>query len=113
MAEEVATREGADFIVTGESLGQVASQTLDNLVVLSRAVEIPVIRPLIGFDKQDTVEIARKIGTFDISSMRSESCPYVPRRPSTKAKPEEVESEEGKVDVAAHVAYALSKLYKN
>jgi tRNA uracil 4-sulfurtransferase len=97
VAEGIAGKEAADFIITGESLGQVASQTLDNLTVLGAASRIPVIRPLIGFDKEDTIKIARDIGTFELSSMKSGGCPFVPALPSTKARADEVLKEEGKI----------------
>ena len=72
---------GARAIVTGDSLGQVASQTLDNLMIISRASDLPILRPLIGLDKEEIVRIAKEIGTFDISIEPEESCPFVPRYP--------------------------------
>ncbi len=85
IAEKVAEEVGAKGIVNGESLGQVASQTLDNLVVLSDAAAIPVYRPLIGFDKADTIMLAREIGTYEESTSRATGCMAVPKGPSTKA----------------------------
>lgn len=85
MAEEYSRSVGAKGIVTGESIGQVASQTLDNILVLNDAVEIPVFRPLIGFDKEETICIARDIGTFIPSTAQASSCRAVPQKPSTKA----------------------------
>ncbi|HVP94948.1 MAG TPA: tRNA uracil 4-sulfurtransferase ThiI [Methanoregulaceae archaeon] len=85
LAVEFARMHGAKGIVTGESLGQVASQTLDNLIVLDDAAELPVYRPLIGFDKEDTIRIARKLGTFQISISKAKGCGAVPKGPSTKA----------------------------
>jgi thiamine biosynthesis protein ThiI len=77
---------GAKGIVTGESLGQVASQTLDNLLVLTDAAcEIPVYRPLIGYDKEEAIRIARDIGTFPESISHASGCLAVPKGPSTKA----------------------------
>jgi len=93
-ANEVAKEYKAQFLVTGESLGQVASQTIENLSVLDKASGLPVLRPLIGFDKQQIIEIAKKIGTFDTSIMKSPACAYAPKRPVTKAKLSEVEKEE-------------------
>ncbi|ASJ07498.1 7-cyano-7-deazaguanine synthase [Thermococcus pacificus] len=72
---------GARAIVTGDSLGQVASQTLDNLVIISSASDLPILRPLIGMDKEEIVRIAREIGTFDVSIEPEEPCPFVPRHP--------------------------------
>lgn len=85
IAESVANELGVKGIVTGESLGQVASQTLDNLYVLDNAVTIPIYRPLIGFDKVDAERIAREIGTFQPSTMPAGGCRAVPHKPSTKA----------------------------
>lgn len=87
VATAFAREHGARGIVTGESLGQVASQTLDNLVVLTDAAsEIPIHRPLIGYDKEDAIRIAREIGTFKESISKASGCKAVPVGPSTKAK---------------------------
>ncbi|CAD5244633.1 adenine nucleotide alpha hydrolase family protein [Thermococcus camini] len=72
---------GAMAIVTGDSLGQVASQTLDNLMIISTASDLPILRPLIGMDKEDIVRIAKEVGTFEISIQPEEPCPFVPRYP--------------------------------
>lgn len=90
IAELVATSCGAAGIVTGESIGQVASQTLDNLIVLNDAATIPVHRPLIGFDKEEIVRLAQKIGTFVPSITRTTGCKAVPKGPSTKADLEKI-----------------------
>ncbi len=88
IAEEVAREMQAGGIVTGESMGQVASQTLDNLMVLNRVSGIPIYRPLIGFDKSEIVNQARKIGTYEASIMPvSSCCCAVPTRPATSADP--------------------------
>lgn len=98
VATAYANRVGAKGIVTGESIGQVASQTLDNLVVLTDAAEIPIYRPLIGFDKEDTIQIARQIGTFSESTSSASGCKAVPTGPSTKAKLETIKEIEGKLE---------------
>ena len=72
---------GAKAIITGDSLGQVASQTLDNLLIISTASDLPILRPLIGLDKEEIVRIAKEIGTFEISIEPEEPCPFVPRYP--------------------------------
>ncbi|ACJ16494.1 ThiI-related protein [Thermococcus onnurineus NA1] len=72
---------GAKAIVTGDSLGQVASQTLDNLLIISQASDLPILRPLIGRDKEEIVKIAKEIGTFEISIEPEEPCPFVPKYP--------------------------------
>jgi thiamine biosynthesis protein ThiI len=93
-----ANRIGAKGIVTGESLGQVASQTLDNLVVLTDAATIPIYRPLIGFDKEETIRISRDIGTFDQSVSPASGCKAVPTGPSTKAKLEIIQDIESRLE---------------
>jgi thiamine biosynthesis protein ThiI len=85
IAAAVAREEGAKGITTGESLGQVASQTLDNLLVLDDAATMPVYRPLIGLDKDEIIRTARTIGTFRPSTGIVEGCRAVPRKPSTSA----------------------------
>ncbi|MGB8309451.1 MAG: tRNA 4-thiouridine(8) synthase ThiI, partial [Methanoregula sp.] len=90
IAQAVAQEMGAKGIVNGESLGQVASQTLDNLVVLSDAADIPVYRPLIGFDKADAIAMAREIGTYEESTSKANGCKAVPKGPSTKAHLDEI-----------------------
>ncbi len=92
VATAFALKKVAKGVVTGESLGQVASQTLDNLAVLTNATtDIPVYRPLIGFDKEDTIRIARKIGTFSESISHASGCKAVPNGPSTAAKLEMIQ----------------------
>ncbi len=88
VAERIAHVEGAKAIVTGESLGQVASQTLENIMAVNEAVKIPVFRPLIGSDKQEIIARAQEIGTFDISTEAAPDCCtlFMPRRPETHAK---------------------------
>lgn len=80
-ATEIAKKNEAWAIITGDSLGQVASQTLDNLVIISLATDLPILRPLIGFDKEEVVKVAKEIGTFDISIEPEGGCPFVPKHP--------------------------------
>jgi thiamine biosynthesis protein ThiI len=98
-AEAIAKKEHADAIVMGDSLGQVASQTLQNIRVVEQAVSVPILRPLIGFDKEDTIQIARKIGTFDLSIAPADGCSAVPIKPSTQARLEQILTEEQKINV--------------
>lgn len=88
VAERIAQIEGAKAIVTGESLGQVASQTLENIMAVNEVVDIPVFRPLIGSDKQEIIERAQSIGTFDISTQSAPDCCtlFMPKRPETHAR---------------------------
>ncbi|ASJ02601.1 hypothetical protein A3L09_04665 [Thermococcus profundus] len=76
---------GAQALIMGDSLGQVASQTLDNLLVVSSVSDLPILRPLIGFDKEEIVGIAKAIGTFEISSRREPPCPFTPKYPVVRA----------------------------
>ena len=89
-AEEVAYEHHAQAIVMGDSLGQVASQTLDNLEVISHGITKPILRPLIGMDKTEITALARQIGTFDVSTRTATGCAYLPDRPLTKGAVEEL-----------------------
>ena len=88
VAERVAALEGAKALVTGESLGQVASQTLENIAATNEVVSLPILRPLIGSDKTEIIERSRRIGTYDISCQDSPDCCtlFMPRRPETHAR---------------------------
>jgi len=99
-AEILARREGADFALTGGSLGQVASQTLKNLRAEEEAVDIPIVRPLIGMDKDDIVGLAREIGTFDISILPGTCCGMVPEHPVTRASLEDISENEGNLPLS-------------
>lgn len=98
-AEKIAKKEGAEAIVMGDSLGQVASQTLQNIRTIEQAVKNPVLRPLIGLDKEDVVKIAKEIGTYDLSILPSDGCNAVPNKPSTRARLEQILDEESKLNV--------------
>lgn len=90
LASVLAKREGIDALVTGESLGQVASQTSDNIKAQEPAASIPVLRPLIGLDKLEIIEVAQRIGTFELSTSKGEGCRMSPDRPATKARLEQL-----------------------
>ncbi len=96
VAEQLALKEKAGALVTGESLGQVASQTLENIRAMDAAVELPVFRPLIGTDKLEIIEAAETLQTFEISSQDAPDCCtlFMPRSPETHAKLEDVEAAE-------------------
>lgn len=96
VAEALARIEGAKALVTGESLGQVASQTLDNILATNAAVSLPVFRPLIGSDKLEIIERAQELGTYEISSQDAPDCCtlFMPRSPETHAKLSDVEAAE-------------------
>jgi len=92
IANAIAQREQAKVLYTGEALGQVASQTLENIAVVEEASEIPVLRPLIGFDKQEIINMAKTIETYETSILPHEDCCtlYVPKHPATKARIDDV-----------------------
>jgi len=97
-AEAVARERGAVAIVTGEAVGQVSSQTLQNLAVISRATGLLLLRPLAGMNKDEIIALARRIGTFETSKVVGEYCDLVPRRPATAATLEAVAAEEARLD---------------
>ncbi|WKY43452.1 tRNA uracil 4-sulfurtransferase ThiI [Eubacteriaceae bacterium ES2] len=96
IAEMIAEKEGAKSLITGESLGQVASQTMEGLGATNAVATIPVFRPLIGFDKTEIVEIAQRIGTFETSILPYEDCCtiFVPKHPETRPKVSAIEKSE-------------------
>ncbi len=98
-AERLAQQRGYPVIVTGESIGQVSSQTLANLVVATQAVEIPIFRPLLTYDKQEIIDLSRHVGTYDLSAKLLEYCQMVPKHPVTRATAERVLQAEAGLDV--------------
>ena len=113
IAERVAKEHGCQALITGESLGQVASQTMQALGVTDSAVNLPVFRPCIGMDKEEIVTIARKIGTFETSIQPYEDCctVFTPKHPRTKPELEKVLVQENKLDFAALVEEAMGTVY--
>lgn len=111
VAERVAEREGARALLTGESLGQVASQTLRNIRTESQALSIPILRPLIGLDKLEIEDIAKSIGTYDISILPGMCCSIVPKKPSTYSRLGNVLEEEGKVEIEKLVEGSLDGMW--
>ena len=106
VAEEIARLEGADAVVTGECIGEQASQTLRNIRVESTALrEFPVIRPLAGMDKTEIVRMAKRIGTYEISTRPATCCSVPPKRPAIRADLSEVLEAEENVDVASLVKW--------
>jgi thiamine biosynthesis protein ThiI len=112
IAEAVAATIGAPALVTGESLGQVASQTLSNLTVTEEATTLPVLRPLIGMDKAEISAQAQHIGTFEISIQPDQDCCqlFVPRHPATRSTLGDIHAAEGVLDIPAMVRLALGNL---
>lgn len=113
LADRCAEQYGAQALITGESVGQVASQTMQALAVTDICANRPVFRPCIGLDKEEIIEIARKIGTFETSTLPYEDCctVFTPRHPRTKPELEKVLREEAKVDFASLCDEAYATMY--
>ncbi len=109
IAEQLARRSHALALVTGDSLGQVSSQTLQNMVAVGDAVKMPVFRPLVGTDKLEILALARKIGTYDISSEPFHDCcpAFMPKVPALYARPKELAAAESRLDIGALVHRAV------
>ena len=109
IAEEILKKEGAKGFVTGDSLGQVASQTLDNLEVLYDAAKHPILTPLLGMDKVDIINIAKEIETFETSILPySDCCSFlIAKHPETRAKLEQIKEMESKLDLQKLVKETL------
>jgi thiamine biosynthesis protein ThiI len=114
IAELIALKHGCAAIVTGDNLGQVASQTVEALAVVEECVSLPVLRPLIAFDKLQIIDSARKIGTFDTSILPYEDCcsVFTPRHPKTKPKLPEVLKAESRLDISALVDDAVNGIIR-
>lgn len=110
IAEQIAVKNGAMMLITGEDLGQVASQTAEALVVTDSVVSMPVMRPLIAMDKVDIMDKAREIGTYDISIQPYEDCctVFLPKHPVTKPKKDRIEKSESALDVDRLVKNAVA-----
>ncbi len=114
IAQQIAAAAKAECLVTGESLGQVASQTLGNLRTIEEVAEIPILRPLIGDDKAEIMELAERIGTFEISTLPHDDCCslFVPKHPATNASLEAVQEAEAALDINALVKLAVESVEK-
>ncbi len=111
IAAELAKKVGAAVLVSGESLGQVASQTLENMMVIQTATTMPILRPLVGMDKNEIIVEARKLGTFETSILPDEDCCtlFTPPHPETHARMKEVEESESRLEVDRMVNDALAQ----
>lgn len=110
VAERIAEKEGCSYLVTGENLGQVASQTMDNMKVVTEAVNIPILRPVLCSDKNEIKEMAAKIGTYDVSVMPGMCCSHVPDHPATKARIDRILKEEAKLNIQDMIAKSIEDL---
>jgi thiamine biosynthesis protein ThiI len=109
VTEELALRQKSKAIVTGESCGQVSSQTLDNMAAIGAVVKMQVLRPLVGFNKEEIIDVARGLGTFSTSILPDQDCCslFVPRHPETHAELETVAQLESVLPVDELVQQAL------
>jgi len=109
IAERIAEADGCKALVTGESLGQVASQTLDSLGATDSAVDMLVLRPLIGLDKLEITSLAERFGTFETSILPYEDCctVFVPKHPVTRPRMETIRDAEAALDVEGMISAAL------
>ncbi len=111
IAEHIARQQSALAIYTGESVGQVASQTLESMYTINEVTKMPVLRPLVGFDKEDIMELAKKIGTYDVSIRPYEDCctVFLPAYPKIRPRLEEAQAQEARLDVEGLIKEALEK----
>ncbi len=111
IAEAIAHKQGCDALVTGESLGQVASQTLENIRTIDAVAALPVLRPLVGCDKQEIIAEAERLGTYEISVQPDQDCCslFVPAHPVTKATPARASDAEAELDIDALVKDAVDR----
>ncbi len=110
IAEKLAQKENAEYIVSGESLGEKASQTPINMNVIEKPLkDIIVLRPLIGFEKLEVEEIAKEIGTYETSIKQKVCCSSVPKYPETKARISEIEEEEAKLNIEELINESILK----
>ncbi|MBQ9252041.1 MAG: tRNA 4-thiouridine(8) synthase ThiI [Clostridia bacterium] len=110
IAEKIAEQTGSGALITGESIGQVASQTMEALETTNSVVSMPVFRPLIGFDKSEIIDIAKKIDTYELSSLPYEDCCtiFTPKHPATRPKKDKVAEAEQKLEGETLIAAALA-----
>ncbi len=110
IAERIAEKERARALVTGESIGQVASQTLENIYTINDVARMPVLRPLIGMDKDEIIAQAKEIGTFETSIIPDQDCCqlFIPRHPATKARVEDLVTKERDLDIEGWVERAVA-----
>jgi len=115
IAESIAKKSRNAALITGEAVGQVASQTIVNLSTINNATDMLVLRPLAGMDKEEVIKISKKIGTFDISIEQvPDSCTvFAPKAPSTKAPLEKVKQEEAKLDIEELLAETITDTWNS
>lgn len=110
VADKLCEKDGCDFIVTGDNIAQVATQTIPNLEVVSSLANNKILRPLLTFDKNEIINIARKIGTYDINLNFKGGCPFLPDKPATTSTVEKIKREEDKIDVDNLIKEIIEKI---
>ncbi len=111
VAEEIAKKEGCTFLITGENLGQVGSQTVENMFLTDKSVTLPIMRPVLSYDKQEIINLAKEIGTHDSSLGPELCCLLGPKNPATKGRIKVVNEEEKKLDILGIVKKAVEEMY--
>jgi thiamine biosynthesis protein ThiI len=110
-AVEICKRENADAIITGDSLGQVASQTPENILVETELSEYPIVMPLIGYNKDEIINMAKKIDTYNLSITGPDCpCSFFPGKPRTKARMSEIVEQESRIDVDKIISDGMKSL---
>jgi thiamine biosynthesis protein ThiI len=112
VASEICEKENANFIITGDNIGQVATQTIPNLEVISSVTDKKILRPILTFDKNDAVDIAKEIGTYNINLEFKGGCPFLPDKPATTSNKKKIEFEENKIDVNSLIKEIIEKIMK-
>lgn len=110
MAEKIALEKGFDYLITGESLAQVSSQTMENLNVITFGIKLPVLRPVISMSKQEIIDLSSENGLFEMSKGKELCDPFSVKKPFTKSKLEEVLKEEEKEDLKAIINNSLKEM---
>jgi thiamine biosynthesis protein ThiI len=111
-AEALAVREGCNAIVMGDSMGQVASQTLRNISTEEQAIRLPIVRPLIGMDKEEIIRIAKEIGTYELSIKDAGECGIVPLKPSTGAGLNKILNAESEMNISDMIKGTIEGIEK-
>ncbi len=110
IAEKLAKKEKCAYLITGENLGQVASQTLSNMTNTTKAVNIPILRPLLCWDKSEIIALAKKIDTYETSKGPEICCLLGPKHPATKSSLREIEYEEKKAELKKIISHCLKEV---
>jgi tRNA uracil 4-sulfurtransferase len=110
ISAKVAEDKDYDFLINGENLGQVASQTVSNMKTIHNGLSIPVLQPLLAIDKKETIAIAQKIGTYDSSIKNTLPCPYVPKHPKTRSYEDIIEKQEQRANISELIKISIASM---